>query len=45
MRGAHCVVGFVRCHVCLTSVVGGGCPHAGPLLRWSTLSRHSHPKR
>ena len=32
------VVGFVRCHVCLTSVVGGGVSHV-------TRSRHSHPNR
>lgn len=25
VRGGRAVVGFVRCHVCLTSVVGGGC--------------------
>ncbi|KAB1986879.1 hypothetical protein F8144_19585 [Streptomyces triticiradicis] len=24
LRGPRAVVGFVRCHVCLTSVVGGG---------------------
>ena len=40
LPGVRGAVGCVRCHVCLTSVVGGGSP-----VRCSHPSRHSHPKR